>query len=108
MDDYRFNAWYDALQSLPEPQPGWLLGPLQELWDASIRQRDLSLEQRRTSYWSLRLMLAMDDRDDHLRVPGWRFTAFGFLDPETEVNGFGAVHVTTDRGAADYRDLPPV
>jgi hypothetical protein len=49
--------------------------------------------RRRALYWALRLMA--DDRvGKYARlIPGFRYAAFGFLDPHTEANDFGVTLV---------------
>ncbi|MGD9711483.1 MAG: hypothetical protein AB7V46_05375 [Thermomicrobiales bacterium] len=83
------------------------------LWDR-FEQEWLALglppDLRLTAYWSLRLMEAgpYDPPQSNAwqEIPGFRFATFGFLDPETEFNGFGVTVMTVPSSHSRPPRLP--
>jgi hypothetical protein len=51
----------------------------------------LTEELRRTAFWSYRLMDSFDTWEAARQIPGLIQPAFGFLDPDTELDGFGVI-----------------
>lgn len=52
-------------------------------------QDELSRELLAPAYWALWLMEAAQEEGLEQQIPGCRYLAFGFLDPETEQDAFG-------------------
>src|SRR5215208_474813 len=90
------GEWERVVYRLPDIVDTQSLGPLRDFWLDAIEVDHgpgMPKELAISYYWSLRLMCAMDERRDSLEIPGYRFTAFGFLiDPEGEDPNFGVQH----------------
>jgi len=78
---------------VPEEGDFRRLGGLSELFRAEAERLDGG--PRRALYWALRLMNDGQVAKYARQVPGFRYAAFGFLDPRTEANDFGVTLVTS-------------
>jgi len=81
------------------------LGNIQDLFFRAAE--GLEEDLRLTLYWSMRLMLETEGGRNFARtVPGFKYVAYGFLDPEYEEDGFGII-IFAALSLTTQKELPP-